>query len=545
MKKKLIVTALVVVATMCFSLMSGCFSGWVDSARIEFVEEPAKTYYKGANVNEVLDFVIRDMDKKVELRYSEHRGEIKVEGFDLSVAGTRNATVYYGDYSLTFTYTVAERDSLFAGGDGSAANPYLVSDAVEFQNMLNKGKNAAKNYFKLVSDINLLGVTIHSVSNWYEEDKNYFNGVIDGNGYRVLNVGNIEEGLGEAVKLNELFGLVGPDFTLKNIEINFAAEGALACTGLVTTMHPDFNKGSVVFDHVKVTGYIDLAERNNTSVGAFIAQADRASTTVGTLYSITNCTNELNIYNGSTTQFVSAYANTQAAAKFVFKNNTYKGVIEGGYHYTSVFVGYFSNNAKILSGASFANNTIDQANTTIVALNNTKYSGAYAISDITKEDNRAVIEAENEEVGELTCVKELATGTLKADGTIEGLTEEVVSVRVSYTTSYVPADKYAGAVMNSGVLIFVEEYEVPAEGALKILAPTNIFQTGSEGKDIVTAGMKVVVDENGVKTLYINRLDPAKGGELKALAVGYNAAGEIVWTSGNLTTVVANYNNGL
>jgi len=95
---------------------SGKFDGKVDSARIEFVEYPAKNYYKGASVNEVLDFVIRDMDTNTEIRYSEHKDKITVEGFDLSVVGTRTATVYYGDYSLFFHYTVYEREALFAGG---------------------------------------------------------------------------------------------------------------------------------------------------------------------------------------------------------------------------------------------------------------------------------------------------------------------------------------------------------------------------------------------------------------------------------------------
>ena len=155
-----------------------------------------------------------------------------------------------------------------------------------------------------------------------------------------------------------------------------------------------------------------------------------------------------------------------------------------------------------------------------------------------------LIIAENAEVGELTCVKKLATGALATDGTITGLTEEVKYVRVTYAASYISSTEYAGAVMGAGVLNIVEEYAVPAEGDLKILIPTNIFQTGSEGKDIVTPGMKVVV-ENGVKTVYINRLDPANGKKLEALVVGYNAAGEIVWTNGALLELATSYNNGL
>ncbi len=543
MKNKLIVTALILVATMCVSLMSGC---WVDSARIEFVEYPAATYYVGEDVG---DFVIRDMDTKKEYHYVGNENLITIENFSTATPGSRTAKVTFGDYTIEFAYTVIGNEVGFAGGDGSMANPYQVANVDQFNLMLAK-VNTAKTYYKLVADIDFAGEAVELKSNWYiDNGANYFNGVVDGNNYKVTNLCDIEDYVqGAIVKFHEVFGVVGPDFALKNIEFNFAAEGEKAITGLTTTIAPSATNATITFDHVKVTGYIDLTARNNTSVGVFMAQADRSrnSAEPGTAYSITDCTNEVNIYNGSACQFVSAYLTTQAMSNITFTNNTYKGTIEGGYGYSAAFIGMY-NGGKVLSSASKISGNSILDGTKIVSINPNSASvvsgafGCIGVKDADLPDATVANSALAFNTNYPVALTELYIGSTtvgkNATHTFNGIHEDVKTIRVIYSTSY--AGK---GVMNGGVLIFAEEFTV-AEGAtsMTFLAPTVIAQYGQpEGaKEMVTGGM-FVFEENGVKTVYTNRLDPADATKgLTAIAVGLDANGKIVWTSGKRVAINA------
>lgn len=545
MKNKLIVTALILVATMCVSLMSGC---WVDSARIKFTEEPAKTYYVGDSIG---DFVLYDMDEKKEYRYSEYQSQITISGFNTEVPGTFVATITMGDYSLEWSYEVIASDAEFAGGSGTVTDPYLVANYVQFNNMLAK-VNTAKVYYKLANDIDFAGHAVECKSNWYANDgKTYFNGVVNGNGYKVMNIRDIEDGLGKAVKFNEVFGTVGADFALENIEFNFAAEGAKACTGLTSSITPIASNTTIKFNNVKVTGYIDLAERNNTSVAVFMAQADRSSepAVVGTAYSITNCVNEVNIYNGSTTMYVAGYMNTQRSTKVTFTGNSYKGTIEGGYKYTAAFIGLDKD--ALAAGSVINNNTIDQANSKIVKVNSNNTSGAFATLSTKSADHANSIAYYNAQFGETSCLVELAYGEIvkgaAATHTISNIASEVVTIKITYMTSYIGKDIYPAAMMNSGILNMVEKYDITAgTTSMTFVAPSVILQNGQpEGAiALVTPGMYSVT-ENGVKTFYTNRPDPASTVKaLEVIAVGYNAEGEAIWTSGNLVAINT-FANGL
>lgn len=536
MKNKLIVTALILVATMCVSLMSGC---WVDSARIKFTEEPAKTYYVGDSIG---DFVLYDMDEKKEYRYSEYQSQITISGFNTEVPGTFVATITMGDYSLEWSYEVIASDAEFAGGSGTVTDPYLVANYVQFNNMLAK-VNTAKVYYKLANDIDFAGHEVVSGSDWYANNgEAYFNGVVDGNGYKVMNVCDIKD-ISGAKKFNEIFGVVGADFALKNIEFNFVSEGANACTGLVTTVYPKATNANIQFNKVTVKGFIDLTSRNATSVGGFIAQADRSSDPVNA-YSITECVNELNIYNGSSVRFVAGYVNTQRASRITFTGNTYNGTIEGGADYTAAFIGAFNNGS--LENATIAENTI-KANSSLVVVNNVQISGPFACSAPTSEKFKGSVESANTAYGEYEgYLTKLAGGKLEGSQ-ISEIAENVVTIKVTYSTSYIGKDSYAAAIMNSGVLSMVAEYEVNGATSISILVPTVILQNGQpEGaKSLVTPGMYYFTDDNGVTTFYTNRPDPALGKKLSAIAVGYDANGKIVWTTGKFVELSATYANGL
>ncbi|MGG6447796.1 fibronectin type III domain-containing protein, partial [Pseudobacillus badius] len=70
----------------------------------------------------------------------------------------------------------AEAAGVFAGGDGTAANPYLIASASQ----LNDIRNNLSSHFKLTANINLSGIEWQPI--------NGFTGAFDGNGYEIHNL---------------------------------------------------------------------------------------------------------------------------------------------------------------------------------------------------------------------------------------------------------------------------------------------------------------------------------------------------------------------
>lgn len=70
----------------------------------------------------------------------------------------------------------------FAGGNGSANNPYLIEDAWD----LNAIRNKDDAHYKLISDIDLNVLPFNDGEGW--EPINYFRGTLDGNGYSIKNL---------------------------------------------------------------------------------------------------------------------------------------------------------------------------------------------------------------------------------------------------------------------------------------------------------------------------------------------------------------------
>ena len=302
-------------------IFSGCDKG--DVTGIQFKTKPADTYYKGeGELQFVLSVTIKGQDDPMEITYPGTDTGITVEGFSNATVGTFTATVKYDDFALEFTYSVIEKTSEFAGGTGSAQEPYLISNFEQFQNMLNKVN--VKYYYKLTADIDFSGKTVKQPTRDNNDAGNYFTAEIDGNGYSLLNVDDIVGPDGkEFSKMNELFGQVG-DFKLKNITVNFASTGSYSVTGLVTS---GFGECDVVFENVKTTGFIDAVNCSNTSIGVFVMQAQRRGNHTTTFV---NCTNETNILNSTMITYVSGFANTQSEnARISFENCVNKGKIEG------------------------------------------------------------------------------------------------------------------------------------------------------------------------------------------------------------------------
>ena len=305
-------------------IFSGCNEG--DVTGIQFKTKPADTYYKGEGEPKfVLSVTIKGKDDPEEITYPGTDTGITVEGFSNATVGTFTATVKYDDFALEFTYSVIEKTSEFAGGTGSAQEPYLISNFEQFQNMLNKVN--VKHYYKLTADIDFSGKTVKQPAYDNNGAGNYFTAEIDGNGYSLLNVDDIDVAVdpdkSKISKMNELFGQVG-DFKLKNITVNFASTGSYSVTGLVTS---GFGECDVVFENVKTTGFIDAVNCSNTSIGVFVMQAQRRGNHTTTFV---NCTNETNVLNSTMIMYVSGFANTQSEnAQISFEDCVNKGKIEG------------------------------------------------------------------------------------------------------------------------------------------------------------------------------------------------------------------------
>lgn len=115
-------------------------------------------------------------------------------------------------------YEFTPKEPLFAGGNGTEENPYLISTEVHLKNI----DTDLSAHYKLISDIDL-----SSIENWAPIE--FFNGTLDGNGFSILNLTidrSRETGLFENVMQN---GVI-KNLTLKNVDVKSTGvyTGALA-----------------------------------------------------------------------------------------------------------------------------------------------------------------------------------------------------------------------------------------------------------------------------------------------------------------------------
>lgn len=100
--------------------------------------------------------------------------DFSVTSFAKGQVGTHTAQIRYLGLSVSFNYTVSE--SLFAGGEGTKANPYQISTAEQFERI---GSRESTTYFVLINDIDLENYnTVGLIKN----------AEIDGNGYALRNL---------------------------------------------------------------------------------------------------------------------------------------------------------------------------------------------------------------------------------------------------------------------------------------------------------------------------------------------------------------------
>lgn len=114
---------------------------------------------------------------------------------------------YRGEKVYTVPFVIAETPT-FNGGSGSPDDPYVISNAEQF-NLICSTKDGLKKYYILIDNIDFENVSFAPIG---DEDKP-FNGHIDGNGYYIE---NLEVTADEHVGL---FGYVGPYGVIENLNI--------------------------------------------------------------------------------------------------------------------------------------------------------------------------------------------------------------------------------------------------------------------------------------------------------------------------------------
>lgn len=174
-------------------------------------------------------------------------------------------------------------DSIFAGGNGTAANPYLIETAAQlkaFAASLSEGIDYADTFILLNSDIDISG------ENWMPVggSEYLFNGTFDGQEYTIS--GLTEGSESEALALTEdniyigLFGALGENAVVKNVNltsiaINVSYIASVYAGGIAGAMSGsplnDVYTGAVI-DNCSVSGKITLtSEKGNNFAGGITA----------------------------------------------------------------------------------------------------------------------------------------------------------------------------------------------------------------------------------------------------------------------------------
>ena len=163
--------------------------------------------------------------------------------------------------------------TLFAGGFGTAENPYLIDSAQQLQNV--SAKYDSYNYYKIKD-----GVTTIDCTGW-SKDVN-LNGSFDGNGVEFVNL------------TTALFNKVGYQNTVQIIKIaNFTAN-MNATTALV---HNLFNGGETTFENIQMHGYIEA----KYNIGSFYRYGTANYNSTGCDYTVNfiNCQSDVAIVETS------------------------------------------------------------------------------------------------------------------------------------------------------------------------------------------------------------------------------------------------------
>ncbi len=175
---------------------------------------------------------------------------------------------------------------IFASGTGTQDDPYLIKTAEQmraFAVSLTDNLDYTGIYIALADDIDISG------SNWIPVGQSYdiFNGSFDGQGHTIS---GLTEGSADApLALDEtniyigLFGVVGPECTIKNLKLTdvsmYLTYEATAYAGGIAAVTSSGSTGylGAVIDNCSVSGTISLTSSGNNFVGGIVGMQIRGA----------------------------------------------------------------------------------------------------------------------------------------------------------------------------------------------------------------------------------------------------------------------------
>ncbi len=177
-------------------LIVGCIEVQ-DIADVEFVTIPKTTYL----INEEIEhFEVRvTVEGEDDIVVSSSDDRLTITGFNTETIGTRTMEITFDEFegaSINFVYTVVNSmtDTLFAGGEGTSENPYLVENAQQLSNI----RLALDKHYQLENDIDMtdidwvpigtVNITYLSPASVTIDVLDAFSGELDGQGYEIQNL---------------------------------------------------------------------------------------------------------------------------------------------------------------------------------------------------------------------------------------------------------------------------------------------------------------------------------------------------------------------
>jgi hypothetical protein len=288
---------------------------------------------------------------------------------DLS-KGTFNNTIYKdGKIQLKTLYEIkasdGSEDPTYVG-EGTAQKPFLIKDAFDFYKM----RFQPSAYYKLVKDIDMAVVPFNE-GQYRGFD---FKGVLDGNGYKIMNFKQISR-----ASYSGLFTKIMDNAVVKNLHIEDAyveCRGDYSNQGILAGQL----QGSAIVDSVKITGLLKTRGRYGTVYAGAIGYISGGS--------ITNVQVAINVdvdEAGYQKDYVGVLTGRLDSAVTIIEkvlvegniigttnNYNYMGII-AGYNYKPNIVDVYCNKDLITLGIPVTNNVaISGADKTDIELQDTR-----------------------------------------------------------------------------------------------------------------------------------------------------------------------------
>ena len=185
-----------------------------------------------------------------------------------------------GTARVTFTTSNARFRNLYCDvivGDGSFENPYYISSAEQLASIGRSDSNYSSNaYFKLVNDIDA-----SEYNDGYWQIISEFNGVLDGNGYKIANIVIDNKNDNNVISIENagIFGIVSANAQIYNLRVDdIYIVGSFVNVGSIAGV----SYGTI--DKIEVTkAFFDVEAETVGGIVGRLATSDNANRNIATI----------------------------------------------------------------------------------------------------------------------------------------------------------------------------------------------------------------------------------------------------------------------